>query len=105
MQRSGIEKLLNYIRGEEMPIQIMEDNQDNIKLSPSEKMNMCTKDICMRYYLVRDITKKGTVQIIYCPTMMGTTDIWNKPLPKDQIYETRWDSRRRNTTCKAEKVC
>ncbi|KAJ7316120.1 hypothetical protein JRQ81_002282, partial [Phrynocephalus forsythii] len=79
-----LEKLLNsFGRKGEMPFQVMEDNQNYIKQSQSEKMKAPTKHIGLRCPLVCDLTKKGIVEVIYCHTTEMRANILIKLLYRD----------------------
>ncbi|XP_073304217.1 secreted RxLR effector protein 161-like [Primulina huaijiensis] len=59
---------------------VMCDNSSTIKLSKNLVMHGCSKHIDVRFHFLRNITKDGTIELVYCGTQDQVADIMTKPL-------------------------
>ena len=69
------------------PQKIKADNQGCIKLTENVLSNSRAKHIEIRYYCVRDMWKKGEIDLIYELTATMTADLLTKAQPKDRHWE------------------
>lgn len=59
---------------------IYEDNQSCIKMIQNEKIPNRSKHIDIKYYFVKDILRRGRVDLKYCATNDMLADLFTKPL-------------------------
>ena len=62
------------------------DNNSTIKLSKNPVLHGRSKHIDIRFHFLRDLTKDGTVELVYCSTQNQIADIMTKPL-KLEVFE------------------
>lgn len=62
------------------PTVMLEDNQSCIQLAASERVGRRLKHIDTRYHYVRELKKRGIIDIIYCPTEEMAADMLTKPI-------------------------
>jgi hypothetical protein len=64
------------------PITLHSDNQSAIALAHSNgQFHARTKHIDIRWHFIRYSIKKGSIELVYCPTEDMTADLFTKPLP------------------------
>jgi hypothetical protein len=61
------------------------DNQAALRLIEDDNYHARTKHIDIRYHFIRDITKRGDITTVYCPTEQMVADILTKALPKWKV--------------------
>ncbi|KAG5223030.1 Retrovirus-related polyprotein from transposon [Salix suchowensis] len=71
------------------PTTIFCDNNSAIKLSKNPVMHGRSKHIDVRFYFLRELTKDGTMQLVYCNTKEQIADILTKPLKTDAFLKLR----------------
>ncbi|KAH9685900.1 hypothetical protein KPL70_014158 [Citrus sinensis] len=81
--RSVLEKL-GHAQNESTVIHC--DNNSTIKLSKNPVLHGRSKHIDIRFHFLRDLTKDGTVKLVYCSTQNQIADIMTKPL-KLEVFE------------------
>jgi hypothetical protein len=57
------------------------DNSSTIKLSKNPVLHGRSKHIDVRFHFLRDLTREGAVELVYCGTQEQLADIMTKPLP------------------------
>ena len=62
------------------PTIIYEDNKSAIKLATSIQVTRESRHINIRHHYIRDIIRKGEVQIVHLPSHLMTSDMLTKPL-------------------------
>ncbi|KAH9687063.1 hypothetical protein KPL70_014633 [Citrus sinensis] len=62
------------------------DNNSTIKLSKNPVLHGRSKHIDIRFHFLRDLTKDGTVELVYCSTQNQIADIMTKLL-KLEVFE------------------
>ena len=70
-------------------ITIMCDNSSTIKLSKNPVMHGRSKHIDVRFHFLRNLTKKGTIELVHCGIQDQITDIMTKPLKLEVFQELR----------------
>ena len=65
------------------------DNSSTIKLSRNPVMHGRNKHIDVRFHFLRDLTKEGTVELIYCGTQEQLADVMTKALKLDTFQKLR----------------
>jgi len=65
------------------------DNSSSIKLSKNPVLHGRTKHINVRFHFIRDLIKKGEVELVYCGTKEQITDIMTKPLKLEDFVKLR----------------
>ena len=65
------------------------DSSSAIKLSKNPVMHGRSKHIDVRFHFLRELTKAGTVELIYCNTQDQIADIMTKPLKLDAFLKLR----------------
>ena len=63
------------------------DNNSTIKLSKNPVLHGQRAHIDIRFHFLRDLTKDGTVELVYCSTQNQIADIMTEPL-KLEVFET-----------------
>ena len=63
------------------------DNQAALKLAQDDNYHARTKHIDQRYHFIRDVVKRGHVELEYCPTDDMTADILTKALPRWKVSQ------------------
>ena len=59
---------------------LYEDNKSAIHIVQNSNDKGHTKNMDVRYHLIRDLVKNNTIHVTYMPTESMTTDILTKPL-------------------------
>ena len=59
------------------------DNSSTIKLSKNPVLHGRCKHIDVRFHFLRDITKEGIVELVFCGTQEQIADVMTKPLKLD----------------------
>jgi hypothetical protein len=65
------------------------DNSSTIKLSRNPVMHGRNKHIDVRFHFLHDLTKEGTVELIYCGTQEQLADVMTKALKLDTFQKLR----------------
>jgi len=65
------------------------DSSSAIKLSKNPVMHGRSKHIDVRFHFLRELTKAGTVELIYCNTQDQIADIMTKPLKLEAFLKLR----------------
>jgi hypothetical protein len=65
------------------------DNSSSIKLSKNPVLHGRTKHINVRFHFIRDLIKKGEVELVYCGTKEQIADIMTKPLKLEDFVKLR----------------
>jgi hypothetical protein len=65
------------------------DNSSTIKLSKNPVMHGQSKHIGVRFHFLRDLTKEGIVELIYCGTRDQAADVMTKPLKLESFLKMR----------------
>jgi hypothetical protein len=65
------------------------DNSSTIKLSKNPVMHGRSKRIDVRFHFLCDLTKEGTVELIYCGTRDQAADVMTKPLKLESFLKMR----------------
>jgi len=68
---------------------IMCDNSSTIKLSKNPVLHGRSKHINVRFHFLRNLTKKGTVELIHCGSQDQIVDIMTKPLKLEMFQKLR----------------
>jgi len=63
------------------------DNSSSIKLSKNPVFHGRTKHINVKFHFIRDLIKKGDVELIYCGTKEQLADIMTKPLKLEDFVK------------------
>lgn len=63
------------------------DNSSSIKLSKNPVLHGRTKHINVRFHFIRDLIKKGEVELVYCGTKEQIADIMTKPLKLEDFVK------------------
>ena len=69
---------LNFKR--QGPIAIFCDNNSSIKLSKNPVLHGRSKHIDVKFHFLRDLTKEGVIDLIYCRSEDQVADIFTKSL-------------------------
>ncbi|KRX33673.1 Copia protein, partial [Trichinella sp. T9] len=64
---------------------LYEDNEGCIRLVESDRFRERTKHINVRFHMVKDLRKKGILEVKYCPSEEMIADNLTKPVCKQQI--------------------
>ena len=65
------------------------DNSSTIKLSKNPVLHGRCKHIDVRFHFLRDLTKEGAVELVYCGTQEQVADVMTKPLKLDVFQRLR----------------
>jgi hypothetical protein len=65
------------------------DNSSTIKLSRNPVLHGRSKHIDVRFHFLRDLTREGTVELVYCGTQEQLADVMTKPLTLDVFQKFR----------------
>ena len=65
------------------------DNSSTIKLSKNPVMHGRSKHIDVRFHFLRDLTKKGVVELVHCGTQDQIANVLIKPLKLDLFLKLR----------------
>ena len=65
------------------------DSSSAIKLSKNPVMHGRSKHIDVRFHFLRELTKAGTVELVYCNTQDQLADIMTKPFKLDAFLKLR----------------
>lgn len=71
------------------PISMYEDNQSAIKMVKNGESRNKTKHVDVKYHFVTDLTRKGIMEIHYCPTDEMIADMMTKPLGATKLKKYR----------------
>ena len=71
------------------PIIIKEDNQGAIAIAKDPVKHTRAKHIDIRFHFLRDVVKRGDVQLEYCMTENMTADILTKSVSKNKFVKCR----------------
>ena len=69
------------------PIMLFCDNNLAIKLSKNSVLHGKSKHIDTRFHFLLDLTKDGTVQLVYCKSEEQIADILTKPLKAETFLK------------------
>ncbi|CAL1265951.1 unnamed protein product [Larinioides sclopetarius] len=83
---------------QEYPITLFEDNQACIKLAESDKHHQKTKNIDLRYHLLKHLVEEGVLRLKYLNSSSMCADILTKALPRTNFEKLR-DSIINNGDC------
>ena len=75
--------------GKSDKMKLFSDSQSGIKLSQNESINRRNKHIDITYHYVRDVVKKGEIELGYIPTGDMIADMLTKPLGKVKLVYLR----------------
>ena len=64
-------------------ITILCDNSSTIKLSKNLVLHGRSKHIDVRFHFLHDLTREGTIELVYCGTQDQLADMMTKPLTMD----------------------
>lgn len=84
--RSILEKLGHSQRGSTT---MFCDNSSTIKLSKNPVLHGRCKHIDVRFHFLRDLTKEGAVELVFCGTQKQIADVMTKPLKLDNFLKLR----------------
>ena len=59
------------------------DNSSTIKLSKNPMLHGRSKHIDVRFHFLRDLTREGAIELVYCGTQDQLADVMTKPLTVD----------------------
>ncbi|KAL6130957.1 hypothetical protein ACLB2K_069335 [Fragaria x ananassa] len=65
------------------------DNASTIKLSRNPVLHGRSKHIKVRFHFLRDLTKDGDIELLYCGTQSQLADIMTKPLKLEAFQRLR----------------
>lgn len=65
------------------------DNSSTIKLSKNPVLHGRCKHIDVRFHFLRDLTKDGIVELVFCGTREQIADVMTKPLKLDIFLKLR----------------
>jgi len=65
------------------------DSTSAIKLSKNPVMHGCSKHIDVQFHFLRELTKAGSVELVYCGTKEQLADVMTKPLKLDGFLKLR----------------
>jgi hypothetical protein len=65
------------------------DNNSTIKLSKNPVLHGRRNHIDVKFHFLRDLTKDGTIEIIYCKSEDEVVDIFNKSLKLELLVKLR----------------
>lgn len=65
------------------------DNSSTIQLSKNPVLHGRSKHIDVRFHFLRDLTRDGVVELIYCGTRNQLADVMTKPLTLDAFQKFR----------------
>ncbi|CAL5326432.1 unnamed protein product [Camellia sinensis] len=68
---------------------ILCDNSSTIKLSKNPVLYGRSKHIDVRFHFLRDLTREGAVELVYCGTQDQLADMMTKPLTLDAFQRSR----------------
>ncbi|GAA0183370.1 hypothetical protein LIER_30792 [Lithospermum erythrorhizon] len=89
-QAIWIKRILTELGHEkESCIVIKCDNNSTIKLSKNLIMYEKSKHIDVRYYFLRDLTKKGEIELVHCASTNEAANIMTKPLKIESLQKLR----------------
>ena len=71
------------------PIIIKEDNQGAIAIAKDPVKHARAKHIEIRFHFLRDIVKRGDIELEYCATENMTADILTMPVSKNKFVKCR----------------
>ena len=71
------------------PIMLFCDNSSAIKLSKNPVLHGRSKHIDTRFHFLPDLTKDGTVKLVYCKSEEQIADILTKPLKVETFLKLR----------------
>ena len=84
MSNSLVEKLLDNLGLKQGKTTIIQcDSSSAIKLSKNPVMHGRSKHIDVRFHFIRELTKAGTVELVYCSTQEQLAEVMTKPLKLD----------------------
>jgi hypothetical protein len=65
------------------------DNSSTIKLSKNPVLHGRSKHIDVRFHFLRDLTREGAIELVYCGTQDQLADVMSKPLTVDAFQRFR----------------
>ena len=65
------------------------DNSTTIKLSKNSVLHGRSKHIDVRFHFLRDLTREGTIELIYCGTLDQLADMMTKPRTVEAFQKSR----------------
>ena len=65
------------------------DNNSTIKLSKNPVLHGRSKHIDVRFHFLRDLTRDGVVELVYCNTHEQVADIMTKPINLEAFLKLR----------------
>lgn len=65
------------------------DNNSAIKLSKNPVLHGRSKHIDVKYHFLRDLTRKGVIDLIFCKSEEQVADIFTKPLKVASFQKLR----------------
>ena len=66
------------------------DNTSTIKLSKNPVLHGRSKHIRVRFHFLRDLTKEGIVNLLFCGTRNQLADLLTKPLKLEALGSCTW---------------
>ena len=69
--------------------QVISDNNSTIKLSKNPVMHRRSKHIDVRYHFLRNLTREGTIALVYYGSQDQMVDLMTKPLKLDAFLKLR----------------
>lgn len=74
---------------ENQPVKMLCDNQSTIKSIQNPEFHQRTKQIDVGYHFIRQLQEDGIIVATYVPSKEQKTDIFTKPLPKQDFERMR----------------
>lgn len=65
------------------------DNSSTLNLSRNPIMHGQSKHIDVHFHFLRDLTKEGTVEFVFCGTQEQQADVMTKPLKLEPFQKLR----------------
>ena len=65
------------------------DNSSAIKLSKNPVLHGRSKHIDVRFHFLRELTRDGVVELVYCNTQEQVADIMTKPIKLESFLKLR----------------
>jgi hypothetical protein len=88
-QSIWLRNVLQHLRIDQNSTVIFCDNSSSIKLSKNPIMHGRCKHIDVRFHFLRDLTKEGVIELVFCKSKEQLADIMTKPLKLDSFCKIR----------------